>query len=62
MALVTVQVFEHSSIRIGEPIRTADSGQHTLTARHHQALAAFADATSDRYLRRLRKIDDPIDA
>lgn len=50
MPRVTVQVFEHSTVRVGEPMRTADGGEHALGARHHQALAAFADATSDRYL------------
>lgn len=49
MGLVTVQVFEHATVRVGEAMRTPDGGEHLLTQAHHQALAVFADATADRY-------------
>lgn len=50
MGLVTVQVFEHSTIHVGEDLPTPDGGEYAFTTSHHQAIAAFADATSDRYL------------
>lgn len=50
MGWATVQVFEHTTVRIGEALRTADGGEHVLSAAHHLALASFADATADRYL------------
>ena len=50
MGRVTVQVFEHSTIRVGEPMRTADGDERTFNVQHHHALAGFADATSERYL------------
>lgn len=49
MAFATVQVFEHTTIRVGEDLRCPGGGTRTLSARHHQALADFADATLDRY-------------
>ncbi|MCA9608749.1 MAG: hypothetical protein KC619_24265 [Myxococcales bacterium] len=50
MALVTAQVFEHSTIRVGELLRTTDGREQALTAEHHAVLAAFADKTRSRYL------------
>ncbi len=47
---MTVQVFEHSTVRVGEPLRTPGGGDRALTTAHHAALAAFADRTRDRYL------------
>jgi 5-methylcytosine-specific restriction enzyme subunit McrC len=50
MASVTVQVFEHSTARVGERLRTADGDEFILGPREHQSLAAFADSTAARYL------------
>lgn len=50
MALTTVQVFEQSTIRVGERLRTPEGAERELTRAHHAALAAFADATQARYL------------
>jgi 5-methylcytosine-specific restriction enzyme subunit McrC len=50
VALVTVQVFEHTTVHVGDAMRTPDGGSHIFTAAHHDALARFADATGDRYL------------
>lgn len=50
MALTTVQVFEQSTVRVGERLRTPEGGERELTRAHHAALAAFADATQARYL------------
>ena len=50
MAQVTLQVFEHETLRVGVPVRTMGGGSHALTVRHHEALAEFADAHADRYL------------
>lgn len=50
MALVTARVFEHSTVRVGEALRTADGKDRPLTIAQHAALAAFADATNGKYL------------
>lgn len=50
MARATLQVFEHETLRIGVPVRTLEGGTHALSARHHEALAEFADTHADRYL------------
>ncbi len=49
MSRATVQVFEHSTIRVGERLRTANGGEHELTAAQHHVLTVFADETRDRY-------------
>ena len=50
MAPVTLQVFEHETLRVGVPVRTTGGGSHALTVAHHEALAEFADEHRDRYL------------
>ncbi|MEC7521169.1 MAG: hypothetical protein VYE22_14930 [Myxococcota bacterium] len=50
MPSITVQVFEHTTVRVGEPLRTSTGGEHALGAAEHRALASFADGTADRYL------------
>jgi len=49
MAAVTIQVFEHETLRIGGAVRTMDGSSYALTAREHDALARFADDHRDRY-------------
>lgn len=49
MPVITIQVFEHQKIRVGEPIRTPDGGEHAITPTHHRALASFADTNRNRY-------------
>lgn len=49
MVTATLQVFEHATIRVGEPVPTVGGGARALGAVEHAALAGFADRTRDRY-------------
>lgn len=49
-APVTLRVFEHQRVVVGEAVPTARDETHTLTSSEHENLARFADATSNRYL------------
>lgn len=50
MSLTTVQVFEHTTVRVGESMRTPGGADRELTRAQHEALAAFSDATAAKYL------------
>jgi 5-methylcytosine-specific restriction enzyme subunit McrC len=49
VGIATLQVFEHSVVRIGDPVATVEGGARALGHAEHAALAGFADRTRDRY-------------
>lgn len=49
MAKTTLRVFEHESVRVGEPRRTVEGGEVALTEREFEALVKFNDSCKVRF-------------